>query len=195
MYDILLEHLQKKISLTDGEQEKVKSFFLYKRLKKRQFLLQEGDNCKYMAFVSTGLLRAYNVDEKGIEHMQQFSPEGWWTSDMSSFFNGGKALYYIDALEDSEVLLITAEDLEHMTLQVPAMDRFFRLLFQNSLVTKERRLVSSNTHTAEEKYLHLMQYNPDLIIRIPQKLLASYLGLTPATVSRLKKRILLEGKD
>ena len=154
----------------------------------------EGHVCTYLTFVSKGLLKSYHSDDKGNEHINQFSPEGWWTSDMSSFFSGGISFYSIDAMEDSEVLLITREDFENLTIEVPVMDRYFRLLFQNSLITKERRLISSHTHTAEEKYRHLVENNPDLMKRIPQNLLASYLGLSPETLSRLKKNVIIGPK-
>lgn len=188
MYAIFFKYLEKKIHLSESEKELIKSFFVPKKLKKKQFLVVEGYNCTYMAFVSKGLLKAYNVDEKGTEHINQFAPEGWWTSDMNSFFSSEASFYSIDAMEDSDLLLITSKDFENLTLQVPIMDRYFRLLFQNSLITKERRLISSNTHTAEEKYQHILKNNPDLIKRVPQNLLASYLGLSAETLSRLKKR-------
>jgi CRP-like cAMP-binding protein len=189
MHDILFKHLEEKITLTPGEKELITTFFTSKKLKKKQFLVVEGHVCKYLSFVTKGLLKAYNTDEKGNEHINQFTPEGWWTSDMNSFFRGDISFYSIDAMEDSEVLVITSEDFENLTLQVPVMDRYFRLLFQNSLITKERRLISSYTHTAEEKYKHIAEKNPDLIKRVPQNLLASYLGLSPETLSRLKKNV------
>lgn len=194
MYDIIFKHLEEKVSLTPIEKEHIKTFFTPKKLKKKQFLVVEGHVCSYLTFVSKGLLKAYNVDEKGNEHINQFTPEGWWTSDMNSFFNGGNSFYSIDAMEDSQVLLITSEDFENLTLKVPVMDRYFRLLFQNSLITKERRLISSHTHNAEEKYKHILENNPDLIKRVPQNLLASYLGLSPETLSRLKKNIIFGDK-
>ena len=187
MYDTFFKHLEKKVHLSESEKDLIKSFFVPKKLKKKQFLVVEGYNCTHMAFVSKGLLKAYNVDEKGTEHINQFAPEGWWTSDMNSFFSGEASFYSIDAMEDSDLLLITSKDFENLTLQVPIMDRYFRLLFQNSLITKERRLISSNTHTAEEKYQHILKNNPDLIKRVPQNLLASYLGLSAETLSRLKR--------
>lgn len=189
MHDILFKHLEEKITLTPGEKELITTFFTSKKLKKKQFLVVEGHVCKYLSFVTKGLLKAYNTDEKGNEHINQFTPEGWWTSDMNSFFRGDISFYSIDAMEDSEVLVITSEDFENLTLQVPVMDRYFRLLFQNSLITKERRLISSYTHTAEEKYKHIVEKNLDLIKRVPQNLLASYLGLSPETLSRLKKNV------
>lgn len=194
MYDIIFKHIEEKVKLTQDEKELIKTFFKPKKLKKKQFLVVEGHVCNYLIFVSKGLLKAYNVDDKGNEHINQFSPEGWWTSDMSSFFSGGISFYSIDTMEDSEVLLITSADFENLTVQVPVMDRYFRLLFQNSLITKERRLISSHTHTAEEKYKHLLENNRDLIKRIPQNLLASYLGLSAETLSRLKKNIVLGEK-
>ena len=190
MYDIIFKHLEEKVQLTLSEKELIKTFFKPQRLKKKQFLLVEGHICKYLAFVSKGLLKSYNVDDKGNEHINQFAPEGWWSSDMNSFFNGENSFYTIDAVEDTDLLLITNEDFEKLTLQVPIMDRYFRLLFQNSLISKERRLISSHTHTAEEKYKHILENNPDLVKRIPQNLLASFLGLSPETLSRLKKNVI-----
>lgn len=194
MYDIIFKHIEEKVQLSQSEKELIKTFFKPKKLKKKQFLVVEGHVCSYLTFVSKGLLKSYNVDDKGNEHINQFSTEGWWTSDMSSFFSGGISFYSIDAMEDSAVLLITREDFENLTLQVPVMDRYFRLLFQNSLITKERRLISSHTHTAEEKYRYIVENNPDFIRRIPQNLLASYLGLSPETLSRLKKNIIFDQK-
>jgi len=140
-----------------------------------------------MSFVTNGLLKAYNIDEKGNEHVNQFTPEGWWTSDMNSYFRLLPANYTIEAIEDSELLVITVEDFDNLTLRVPKMDRYFRLLFQNSLIAKERRLSNEQMLTAEEKYWQLVENNPDLVNRVPQNLLASYLGLSPETISRLKK--------
>jgi len=192
IYDTLFRHLEQKINLSEGEKEIIKTYFVSRTLKKRKLLLQEGYVCKYLAFVVSGLLKAYNIDEKGKEHINQFTPEGWWTSDMHSFFNGVPARYTIDALEDSEMLLISAEDFEGLMLRVPVMERYFRLLFQNSLIVKERRLVNAHMLTVEEKYRQLVENHPGLVNRVPQNLLASYLGLTAATVSRLKKNMISE---
>jgi len=191
MADVFFSHILAKVALTENEKVTVKSFFTPKKLGKKQYLLQEGEVCKYFSFVTKGLLRCYNIDEKGAERMNMFALEGWWTSDMYSFFSAEKAIFYIDAIEDSELLQITLEDFEEMTIKVPAMDRYFRILFQNSLYTKERRLLSSNTHTAEEKYLELALTNPEILLRVPQNLVASYLGIAPETLSRIKKNVTL----
>jgi CRP-like cAMP-binding protein len=189
MIDVLFKHIQEKVSLSDRDQEAVQSFFSPKKLRKKQYLLQAGDVCKHLTFVSKGLLRTYNVDDKGDEHMSIFGWEGWWISDFNSFLTGEPALFNIDAIEDSELLLISRSDYEALTLAVPIMDRYFRILYQNSLITKERRLMSSITHSAEEKYLLLVESNPQIIARIPQNLIASYLGIAPETLSRIKKNL------
>ena len=190
MIDVLFSHIQEKVSLTDEDKERIKTFFVPKKLRKRQYLLQEGDVCKYLTFVTQGLLRTYNVDGKGDEHMSIFGWEGWWVSDFNSFLSGDKAVFNIDAIEDSELLLISQANYEALMIAVPVMDRYFRILYQNSLVTKERRLMSSITHTAEERYLQLSESNPQIIERIPQNLVASYLGIAPETLSRIKKNLL-----
>jgi CRP-like cAMP-binding protein len=117
-----------------------------------------------------------------------FAFEGWWISDFNSFIHQEKAVLNIDAIEETEVLMITLADYEKMLLEIPVMDRYFRILYQNSLVTKDYRLIVSNGYTAEEKYMELAQKNPEMIKRVPHNLIASYLGLAPETVSRIRKK-------
>ncbi|KEQ31767.1 cyclic nucleotide-binding protein [Pedobacter antarcticus 4BY] len=191
MIDILFKHIQDKVSLTEMDKELIKPFFIEKKLRRKQYLLQEGDVCKYLSFVASGLIRTYNVDEKGDEHMSVFGWEGWWISDFNSFLSGEASVFNIDAIEEAELLLISLSNYEALTLAVPVMDRYFRILYQNSLVTKEKRLMSSITHNAEEKYVQLINSNPQIIERIPQNLIASYLGIAPETLSRIKKKLVL----
>ncbi len=189
MINVLFSHIEQKVPLTERDRTAIETFFIAKKLRKRQYLLQEGDICKYLTFVAKGLVRTYNVDDKGDEHMSIFGWEGWWVSDFNSFLSSQPAVFNIDAIEDSELLLISQENYEALTLEVPIMDRYFRILYQNSLVTKERRIMSSITHTAEEKYLQLIESSPQLVERIPQHLIASYLGIAPETLSRIKKSL------
>ncbi|SFF23764.1 Crp/Fnr family transcriptional regulator [Spirosoma endophyticum] len=191
MIDVLFQHIQEKVSLTGEDRESIKTFFIPKKLRKRQYLLQEGDVCKHLTFIAKGLLRTYNVDDKGEEHMSVIGWEGWWLSDFNSFLTGDPAVFNIDAIEDSELLMISRADYEALPIAVPIMDRYFRILYQNSIVTKERRLMSSITHTAEEKYVQLAESNPKMIERVPQNLIASYLGIAPETLSRIKKNLAL----
>ncbi|GGE41239.1 CRP-like cAMP-binding protein [Pedobacter psychrotolerans] len=189
MFNILFNHIQEKVSLTEADKLAISRFFVPKKLRKRQYHLQEGEVCKYFAFVVKGLLRTYNVDGKGNEHINFFGWEGWWISDFNSFLSEEPAEFNIDAIEDCELLLISKADYEALTLAVPVMDRYFRILYQNSIVTKERRLMSSVTHTAEEKYLELMESNSKISERLSQNLIASYLGIAPETLSRIKKNL------
>lgn len=193
MFDILISHIQNKVSLTEEEKTELQSFFSVKKLKKKQYLLQEGDVCKCLSFVNKGLLKSYFTDEKGGENINMFAFEGWWISDFQSFINQEKAVLNIDAVEETELLMITLEDYDKLMLKILVMDRYFRILYQNSLVTKDYRLIASNSYTAEEKYLQLVQKNPEMIKRVPHNLIASYLGLAPETISRIRKKILLKG--
>ncbi|KMQ61583.1 cyclic nucleotide-binding protein [Chryseobacterium angstadtii] len=188
MFDILLSHIQNKVDVPQEQISQIRSFFISKKLRKKQYLLQEGDICKCLSFVNSGLLKSYLLDEKGNERINMFAFEGWWISDFNSFINQEKAVLNIDAVEETEVLMITLEDYERMMLEIPVMDRYFRILYQNSLVTKDYRLMVSNSFTAEEKYMEFARKNPEMIKRIPHHLIASYLGLAPETVSRIRKK-------
>lgn len=192
MFDVLISHIQEKVEIDENQIELLKSFFIHKKLRRKQYLLQEGEICKNLAFVSKGILKSYIIDEKGNERINLFAFEGWWISDFNSFLNEEKAFLNIDAIEDSELLLISRENYEELTLQIPVMDRYFRILYQNSLVTKDYRLVISNNFTAEEKYLQLVQSNPEITQKLSHTLIASYLGLSPETISRIRKKILLQ---
>jgi CRP-like cAMP-binding protein len=189
MFEVFFTHVNDKVELSPEEKETIRTFFSPKKLRKKQYLLQEGDVCRALAFVEKGLLRSYNVDEKGSEHMIQFAWEGWWIADTYSFLSGEPSAYNIDAIEDGELLLISLEHFEEMMIKVPKMERYFRILFQNNIISKERRLLSSISYSAEEKFKKLSETNPQLIQRIPQNLIASYLGITPETLSRIRKNL------
>ncbi|HJV18661.1 MAG TPA: Crp/Fnr family transcriptional regulator [Sediminibacterium sp.] len=189
MFELFFTHINQKVSLTAAEQNEVKTYFTPKKLRRKQYLLQEGEVCRYFAFVEKGVLRSYNVDHKGVEHMIHFALEGWWMADIYSFLSGEPSNYNIDAIEDAELLMITLDSFEQMMVQVPGMERYFRILFQNNIISKERRLISSISYSAEEKYIRLAESNPELLQRIPLNLIASYLGITPETLSRIRKHL------
>jgi CRP-like cAMP-binding protein len=191
MFEVFFKAINQKVQLTSEEQDICKGFFTSKKLRRKQYLLQQDEVCKYTAFVEKGLLRSYTIDEKGYEHIVQFAPEGWWVSDIYSFLTSEPSIYNIDAYEDSEVLLLNNVSFESMLEKVPKMERYFRLLTQNALVAMQRRLVASLSQTAEEKYSSLVTTYPDIIQKVPQHMIASYLGITPETLSRIRRQILL----
>lgn len=191
MYEILIENISKKIVLNNDEQQLLKTFFIPKKLRKKQYLLQEGDASKYLAFVEKGILRSYTVDEKGVEHIAEFAFEGWWIGDQFSFLTGEPSKYNIDALEDCELLLLAKQAEDQMLERIPKMESYFRLLLQNHLIAIQRRLMSSLSNSAEEKYKQLVDACPTIPQRVPQHMLASFLGITPETLSRLRKQISL----
>jgi CRP-like cAMP-binding protein len=188
MFEVLFQKFDEKIQLSTEEKEQAKSFFLPKKLRKRQYLLQEGDVSKYVAFVEKGMLRSYTVDEKGVEHIIQFAFEGWWISDQYSFLTGEPSPYNIDAVEDCELLLLSKTAEEQLMERVPKMERYFRLLLQNSLIAMQRRLMGSLSQPAEKRYNDLVQSCPTIPQRVPQHMMASFLGITPETLSRIRKQ-------
>ena len=189
MFEVLFQKLEEKIKLTEDEKELCKSFFTPKKLRKRQYILQEGDVCKYTAFVEKGMLRSYTIDEKGNEHIMQFAFEGWWIADQFGFLTGEPAVYTIDALEDSELLLLSKQAEEQLLQRIPKFERYFRILLQNSLIATQRRLIGSLSQTAEERYNQLIQTCPTIPQRVPQHMMASFLGITPETLSRIRKQL------
>ncbi len=191
MYQQLFKSLLEKVNATNEELGLIKPFFIPKKLRKKQFLLQDGDICKYNAFVEKGMLRSFTVDEKGNEHIVQFAFEGWWISDLSSFLTGSVSNCNIEALENLELLLLTMPAREELMNKVPIFERYQRLLLQNAYIALQARIASSLTESAEEKYTKLIQLCPNIVQRVPQHMIASYLGLTPETLSRIRKQIAL----
>jgi CRP-like cAMP-binding protein len=189
MFELLFQKFDEKVALSSEEKALCKTFFQSKKLRRKQYLLQEGDPCKYVSFVEKGILRSYTIDEKGLEHIIQFAFEGWWISDQYSFLTGEPSFYTIDALEDCELLLLSRDAEEEMLEKVPKMERFFRILLQNSLIAMQRRIISSLSRSAEEKYQELVVSCPTIPQRVPQHMMASYLGITPETLSRIRKQI------
>jgi len=197
MSDLLFQKFDEKIELSEEEKKISRSFFIAKKLRRKQYLLQEGDICKYVAFVEKGLLRTYTVDDRGNEHITQFAFEGWWAADQYSYLTGEPSKYNIEAMEDSELLLLTRQAEDEMLEKIPKLERFFRLLLQNNLISTQKRLVSSFSQTAEERYNEFMgscPTTPNLINRIPQHMLASYLGITAETLSRIRRQMAVKTK-
>lgn len=189
MYQYLAQKIQEVIQITEQEFEYTKTLFIPKRLRKKHFILQEGEVSKYSIFIERGILRTYSIDEKGNEHTLQLATEGWWAADLYSFLTNEPSNYYIEALVDCELLLISKESWDTLMENVPAFERYFRILIQNNLVSTQRRLMGNLSKTAEEKYLELTKMYPDLLQRVPQTIIASFLGITPETLSRIRSQL------
>ena len=192
MFEFLHKKVDETINISEEEFEFAKTLFIPKKLRKKRFLLQDGDPCIYTTFVEKGLLRSFTIDEKGNEHILQFAMQGWWSADLYSFLTGEPSEYNIEALEDSELLLITKPSWDILLEEVPAFERYFRILIQNNLIVTQRRLMGTFSSTAEERYQKLLQDIPDVVQRVPQHMIASYIGITRETLSRIRKQIASE---
>lgn len=187
MFEQLYKSIKQHTDLTEEEWEICKTKFIPKRLRKRQYLLQQDDVCRRLAFIEKGALFSYSIDEKGTQKVIQFGFEGWWIADLYSFLTNEPSTLNIEALEDCELLLIEKEEHEELIQQVPAIGNYHRILFQNAFVALQRRVEHTIGSTAEEKYRTLIEEFPHSFFnRIPQHLIASYLGITPETLSRVR---------
>lgn len=189
MFNLLYAHIKKRINVSQKELDLCSQFFTQKKIKKRQFLLQEGDVCKHLAFVNSGCLRDYTVDHKGEEHVIQFAIKDWWISDLNSFLSSLNSTHNIDAMEDSEVLTLEREARDKLLEIVPKMERFFRLLLESNYLATHRRIHYSLAASAEERYLAFLKTYPALVEQVPQQDIASYLGITPQSLSRIRKEL------
>lgn len=189
MYDLFFQHLNTKVRLTEEEQARIKSYLTFKKLRKKQYLLQEGDVCKAIAFVEKGALRVYSVDDNSAEHIIQFGLEGWLVSDLYSFLTSEPATYNIDAIEDSELVLIGKSAHEELLQTMPKYETFTRLNITGAYLAMQRRLTSIIGASVEERYQDFIALYPHIAQRVPQHMIASYMGLTPETLSRIRKRI------
>lgn len=188
MYERILQNVSRFIELTEEEKQYFLSILQTKRLRKRQYLLQEGDISRNEYFVNKGCLRTYYIDAKGSEHVVQFAIEDWWINDMYSFLTQQPARYTIDALENTEVVFIDKKSWEELFNKVPKFERFFRLLLQNAFIVNQERIIAAMSRTAEERYLDFIERYPQFEQRIPQNQIASYLGITPESLSRIRKQ-------
>lgn len=189
MFEMLQKKFSENISISEDDFSFCKTLFLPKKLRKRQYLLQEGEIGKYTAFVEKGILRTYTVDDKGTEHILQFAQEGWWVADLYSFLTNEPSSFNTEALEDCELLLITRPSQDILLEKIPALERYFRILIQNNLIATQRRLMGTMTETTEEKYIKLLKTQPECVQRVPQHMIASYLGITRETLSRIRSQM------
>ncbi|MEP6676898.1 MAG: Crp/Fnr family transcriptional regulator [Ferruginibacter sp.] len=187
--DLLIKNISKHITLDAEEKDFFVALLKSKSLKAGEFLLREGDICRYESFVTRGCLKTYYEDKNGFEHIMDFSIEEWWADDLYSFFTQTASRSYVKAIEDTDILQIGKNDLETLYQKIPKFERFFRILFQNAYITQRERINLTLSTPAEERYLLFIKRKPYAEKRFSQKDIASYLGITPQFLSSLKKKI------
>lgn len=184
-YSLLLSGIAKYVELTNEEQDLLAAVLHYRKVKKRQLLLSEGDVMTRTIFVTSGCLRSYAIDKNGTEHVLQFAPAGWWIADIKSYLKNEPARLNIDAIEDAEIIYIEKPDFDALHLKLPKLERYERLLGLNALAAYQHRQIDNATLPAIERYKSFCKLYPSLILTLPQKQIASYIGVTPEFLSKM----------
>lgn len=185
METILVNQFKHYIHLSEAELAILDTYFHPKVLKKRHYLLQEGEVNQGLAFVTDGILRSYTIDSSGFEHVLQFAPADWWMGDMYSLNEQLPARLFIDAIEETHFLWITKQDMEEAFQRIPALERHFRRLAENAVIAYQNRLIGNLSLPAIERYASFCQQYPTLIQCLPQKQIASFIGVTPEFFSKM----------
>jgi len=188
-YNRLVRHIERRIGLDSQEKDYICSFFKIRKLLPKQYLLAQGELCRYESYVSEGFLRSFYVDSRGDEHTLHFALEDWWISDLTSFLKQQPASRNIISLEGSVLLQIDLEGRERLMENVPKMERFWRILNESSSMAQDQRLLNSISMSGKERYLALLDLYPHIEQRLPQKHIASFLGITPVFLSQIRKEI------
>lgn len=188
--ELILENIAKHVSLTPEEQALFLSKTETQIYKAKTILLSAGEVCKHSYFVNSGILRSFNINDNIVEHVLSFSCAGWWISDMYSFFSQKPGQLFIEVLEDAEVVSLSKENQEQLYLEIPKLERFFRILIENSLVANQQRLMDNLSLPAEERFDKFTKKYGTLVHKVPQKQIASFIGVTPEFFSKMKARLL-----
>jgi CRP-like cAMP-binding protein len=174
--------------LTDEQFAQISAVFRPKTLRKKQYFLQEGEVCKYFGFIVKGAMRQYSVDDKGVEHIVGLSIENWWVGDRESFVMLTPSTYNIDAWEDTELLVVTKAETLQIVEKIPAINEMVRKMDEMHSIAVQKRINSSVSLPANKRYTDFVNSYPELVQRFPQHIIASYLGITKETLSRVRKR-------
>lgn len=183
----LITHFQHYLPLSEEEIRLIESKVTQRNVKRRQMILQEGFVCKYYSFVVAGCFRMYGLDDKGYEHNIQFAAEGDWISDMGSFHSQKPSKLFIEAIEPAEIIQIEQQELYFLYRNIPKLDRIFKVLIENKFVELQNRVLQTFSSTAQERYLSFLEQYPHLSNRLPNTQIASYLGITPEFLSKVRK--------
>lgn len=177
-----------KADLTTEEVNAVRAVSIEKKIRKKQYLLQEGDVCHYNCFIVKGCLRLYRIGQGGTEHILRFGVEGWWISDQESYNTGNPSKNNIDALENCEVILIDKQQFVPLKAGIPKFSSFIEKLKERSYDASQNRILSNISDTAEERYLNFTTSYPNIVNRVPLHMIASYLGVSRETLSRIRNQ-------
>ena len=188
--NLLLENIAKHVTLTPEEEERVLHLTEVQTFKAKTVLLKAGEVCTESYFVTKGILRSYTIDENGVEHVVSFACPEWWIADMYSYLSQRPGQLFIEVNEDAEVVILTKKNQEILYAEVPKMERFFRILIENSLIANQKRLINNLTFTAEARYDIFTKKFNSILPYLPQKQIASYIGVTPEFFSKMKARLL-----
>jgi CRP-like cAMP-binding protein len=190
---LLIDNIAKHISLSPIEQELVLAKTVTHHYKAKTILLNAGEVCKNSYFVNSGVLRSFNINDNIVEHVMSFACQDWWISDMYSLLSQKPGNLFIEVIEDAEVVLLSKENQEQLYHEIPKLERFFRILTENALVANQERIMDNLSLSAEERFEKFSQKYPSLIQQVPQKQIASFIGVTPEFFSKMKARLLKKG--
>jgi CRP-like cAMP-binding protein len=186
----IIDNISLHIELSDKDKELILSKIEIQQYKAKSVLLNAGEICKYSYFVNSGILRSFNINDNIVEHVLQFACEGWWIGDMYSLLSQKPGNLFIEVNEDAEVVILSKTNQEILYQEIPKLERFFRILTENSLVAHQERLMDNLSLSAEERFEKFCNKYPTLIQKVPQKQIASYIGVTPEFFSKMRARLL-----
>ena len=187
---LLIDNILKHVALSQQEQELFLSKTETLHYKAKTILLNAGEVCKNSYFVNSGVLRSFNINDNIVEHVMSFACQGWWISDMYSLISQKPGNLFIEVIEDAEVVLLSKENQEQLYHDIPKLERFFRILTENALVANQQRIMDNLSLSAEERFEKFSKKYPSLIQEVPQKQIASFIGVTPEFFSKMKSKML-----
>jgi CRP-like cAMP-binding protein len=187
-FELLLQNISRHITLTAEEESLFVSMCKVRRVKKKQMLLQEGDVDNHGFFVTKGCLRSYAIDKNGYDHVLQFAPAGWWIADVGSLLTGKPGVLFIDAIDNSEILMLSRVSHEILYEKIPRLERYFRIIAERAFAASQRRLIDTLSLSALERYKRFAELYPALVDSLPQKQIASYIGVTPEFLSKMLRQ-------
>lgn len=185
--------MTKVIDLNDQDVSILEKHVKVRKYLKNQYIVQQGDVCKFESFIVSGCAKTFFIDPEGNEHVAMFAIENWWTADLGSFIAQAPADYNVQCLENTTVVQFSFDDLQYLYTAIPQLERFFRLIIQNAYVASQKRLVQNFSLSAKERYLFFQKQYPEIEQRVPQYLIASYLGITKQFLSKIRSELILEG--